>query len=44
MDLFSFGVHFTDEQSCRLHFKEQRDKVGVTCNRCGLNRSLLTQK
>ncbi len=21
MDIFSFGVHFTDEQSCRLHFK-----------------------
>jgi len=35
MDLFSFGVHFTDEQSCRMHFKEQRDKEGVTCNRCG---------
>jgi len=28
MDLFSFGVHFTDEQSCRIHFKEQRDKEG----------------
>jgi len=26
MDLFYFGVHFTDEQSCRMHFKEQRDK------------------
>jgi hypothetical protein len=25
MDIFSFGVHFTDEKSCRLHFKEQRD-------------------
>ena len=35
MDIFSFGVHFTDEDCCRLHFKEQRDKEGVVCNRCG---------
>lgn len=35
MDIFSFAVHFTDEECCRLHFKEQRDKEGVTCNRCG---------
>ena len=34
MDIFSFGVDFTDEQSCRLHFKEQRDKQGVICHRC----------
>ncbi len=31
MDIFSFGVHFTDEQSCRLHFKEQHDQQGVIC-------------
>jgi|GEM_PF-676279 len=35
MDIFSFSVHFTDESSCRLHFKELRDKEGVVCNRCG---------
>ncbi len=35
MDIFSFGVHFTDEQSCRLHYKAQRDNGGVICNRCG---------
>jgi len=35
MDIFSFTVHFTDEESCRLHYKAQRDKEGVTCNRCG---------
>jgi len=35
MDIFSFAVHFTDEESCRLHYKEQRDKEGVRCNRCG---------
>ena len=34
MNIFSFGVHFTDETSCRLHFKEQRDKQGVICKRC----------
>jgi len=34
MDIFSFGVHFTDEQSCRMHFKEQRDHQGVVCHRC----------
>lgn len=35
MNIFSFGVHFTDEKSCRLHFKEQRDQEGVVCKRCG---------
>ena len=34
MNIFSFGVHFTDEKSCRMHFKEQRDSQGVVCNRC----------
>lgn len=34
MNIFSFGVHFTDEKSCRLYFKEQRDREGVVCNRC----------
>ncbi len=29
------GLQFTDEKSCRLHFKEQRDKQGVICKRCG---------
>ncbi len=35
MDIFSFAVPITDEKSCRLHFKEQRHKQGVVCNRCG---------
>lgn len=35
MNLFTFTAHFGDEQSCRLHFKEQRDKIGVDCHRCG---------
>ena len=34
MNLFNFTAHFGDEKSCRLHFKEQRDKIGVTC-KCG---------
>lgn len=34
MDIFPFGIEFTDEQSCRVHFKEQRDKEGVICNKC----------
>ena len=34
MNIFSFGVHFTDEKSCRLHFKAQRDHEGVVCKRC----------
>ena len=33
MDIFSFGTHFTDERSCRLHYKEQRDQLGVVCHR-----------
>ena len=34
MNLFSFTANFTDEESCRLHFKEERDKQGVSCKRC----------
>ncbi|MFT5737518.1 MAG: hypothetical protein ACJAU2_000354 [Maribacter sp.] len=33
MGIFSFGLYFTDEQNCRLHFKEQRDQQGVLCHR-----------
>lgn len=35
MNLFTFTAHFGDEQTCRLHFKEQRDEIGVLCHRCG---------
>jgi len=34
VNIFSFGIHFTDEKSCRLHFKQERDKIGVVCKRC----------
>jgi transposase-like protein len=35
MNIFSFSVHFGSEECCRNHFKEERDKVGITCSRCG---------
>jgi len=37
MNLFSFTANFDSEEACREHFKEQRDKVGVICSRCGHN-------
>lgn len=35
MNLFSFTANFSSEESCRLHFKAERDKQGVKCTRCG---------
>lgn len=34
MNIFSFTAHFDNEESCRLHFKQERDKIGVKCQRC----------
>ena len=34
MNLFSFTANFGSEESCGLHFKEERDKQGVQC-KCG---------
>jgi hypothetical protein len=34
MNLFSFTANFGSEEACRLHFKEERDKLGVIC-KCG---------
>lgn len=34
MNLFEFSANFGSEETCRLHFKEQRDKQGVVC-KCG---------
>jgi transposase-like protein len=34
MDIFSFGVEFSSEEACRLHWKSERDKIGVSCRRC----------
>jgi len=35
MNLFTFTAHFKDENTCRNHFKAQRDKHGVVCKKCG---------
>lgn len=35
MNIFSFTANFDSEEACRLHFKSERDKIGVTCQRCG---------
>ncbi|MEA3448463.1 MAG: IS1595 family transposase [Bacteroidota bacterium] len=35
MNLFSFTTHFSSEEACRHHFKEERDKIGVVCKKCG---------
>jgi transposase-like protein len=34
MNLFSFSANFGSEETCRLHFKQERDKIGVVC-KCG---------
>ena len=34
MNLLNFTSNFGSEESCRLHFKEERDKIGVQC-KCG---------
>ncbi len=38
MNTFRFTVHFDSEESCRLHFKSERDKIGIKCRRCGHNK------
>ncbi len=35
MNIFSFTAHFDREETCRLHFKSERDRVGIKCYRCG---------
>ncbi len=35
MNLFTFTAHFGDENTCRNHFKQQRDSQGVVCKKCG---------
>jgi len=35
MNIFSFTAHFDSEESCRLHFKSERDKIGIKCHNCG---------
>ena len=35
MNLLNFIEQFPDEESCKLKYKEVRDKIGVTCFVCG---------
>jgi len=35
MRILDFYREFPDEQSCRAHFRAYREKVGVTCRKCG---------
>lgn len=34
MNIFRFTAEFDSEESCRNHFKEERDKIGVICREC----------
>lgn len=34
MNMLEFMDVFPTEESCKIHFKEQREKVGVTCQKC----------
>lgn len=34
MNIFSFTAEFSSEESCRTHFKDERDKIGVVCHKC----------
>lgn len=34
MNLFNFTGRFNSEESCRNHFKMQRDRMGIVCARC----------
>ena len=35
MNLLNFSESFPDEESCKLKYKEYRDKAGVKCSKCG---------
>ncbi len=35
MNIFSFTAEFGSEEECRLHFKQERDKQGLLCKKCG---------
>lgn len=35
MNIFTFTAHFSSEEACIEHFKAERDKIGVTCSKCG---------
>ena len=35
MNILDFYKTYPDEESCKLKFKESRDKEGITCKKCG---------
>lgn len=35
MNLISFTKQFPNEESCKQHLKEQREKQGIVCSKCG---------
>lgn len=35
MTILEFLHEFPDNESCKLHFKEQREKEGISCKHCG---------
>lgn len=35
MTILEFLHHFPDDQSCKAHFKLQREQQGITCKKCG---------
>ena len=35
MKILEFSTIFTDEESCRSHWKAQREQTGIVCKKCG---------
>jgi len=34
MNLLDFSTYFPDEESCKKHFKNQREQIGISCKKC----------
>ena len=34
MNILKFTEQFSDNESCKLHLREQREKEGVVCKKC----------
>ena len=34
MNILQFIQKFPDENACQIRFKEQRDKIGIICDKC----------
>ncbi len=35
LTLFEFANRFPDEATCLAHFKRERDRLGIVCEKCG---------